>query len=52
MPVLDTSELIERLKRGEEVADDITVVSLVEYPKVSVILSSRAPCFSRKLRIT
>ena len=35
MPVLDTSELIERLKRGEEVADDKTVVSLVEYPKAS-----------------
>jgi len=35
MVVLDTSVLIDKLRHGEEVRENITVVSLIEYPKVS-----------------
>lgn len=34
MVVLDTSVIIERVKRKEEIREDITVVTFVEYPKI------------------
>ncbi|MHA1581768.1 MAG: DNA-binding protein, partial [Candidatus Baldrarchaeia archaeon] len=33
--VLDTSEVIERIKRRKTITENITIVSLIEYPKIS-----------------
>ena len=35
MVVLDTSEVIERIKRRKTITENITIVSLIEYPKIS-----------------
>ncbi len=34
MVVLDTSVIIERVKRKEEIRENITAVTFVEYPKI------------------
>ena len=34
MTILDTSILIEKVKRREEIREDITVVSIVEFPQI------------------
>lgn len=34
MTILDTSILIERVRRREEIREDITVVSIVEFPQI------------------
>ncbi len=34
MVILDTSVIVERVKRREEIKEDITVVTFVEYPKI------------------
>ena len=35
MVVLDTSVVIDRVRKQEEVKENITVVTLTEYPKIS-----------------
>ena len=35
MVVLDTSVVIERFKSNEEIEENITVVTLIEFPKIS-----------------
>ena len=34
MTILDTSIIIERVRRREEIREDITVVSIVEFPQI------------------
>jgi len=34
LTILDTSILIERVRRREEIREDITVVSIVEFPQI------------------
>ena len=34
MTVLDTNILIEKVRRREEIREDITVVSIVEFPQI------------------
>ena len=34
MTILDTSILIEKVRRREEIREDITVVSIVEFPQI------------------
>ncbi|RLG49838.1 MAG: hypothetical protein DRN96_08960 [Thermoproteota archaeon] len=34
MAILDTSVVIERVKRREEIREDVTAVTFVEYPKI------------------
>ena len=34
MTILDTSILIEKVRRREEIKEDITVVSIVEFPQI------------------
>jgi len=35
MAILDTSTVIERFKKGQGISENITVVTLVEFPKIS-----------------
>jgi hypothetical protein len=35
MVVLDTSEVIERVKKGKSITENITIGALIEYPKIS-----------------
>ncbi|OYT34111.1 DNA-binding protein, partial [Archaeoglobales archaeon ex4484_92] len=34
MVILDTSVVIDRVKRREEISENLTVVTFVEYPKI------------------
>ena len=34
MPVLDTSVIIDRIRRGEEINENITEISVLEYPPI------------------
>jgi len=34
LTILDTSILLERVKKREEITEDITVVSIVEFPQI------------------